>query len=268
MNTVSFIFLVILILIILSSLVCSYLAFTEIYFIKDLIDKIIAFFTGTCGNCTSEQYCGGVPIQCRDKEPAGAACVTDSYCQSGKCVQGVLKCGDANGKLPNGTFCDVGANQCLPNSWCGGVPVQCRSKGGNGDYCPLSNEACQSGYYCGSDSKCQPLGRGGDYCVDSSHCQSGNCSYNNHLAYYICTWPTSGKQTYNSLNPPNTGTCVGSSGTFDSNYEAAKQGQSICEKTPNFQFSGEVSGQYQYAAGGTKNNCRSGSSVPICVKID
>ena len=218
--------------------------------------------------CQTTSYCGGIPVQCRPKGPVGSDCIADSYCQSGKCVVGIDKCGDANGKLPDGTFCDIGANQCGLNSWCGGLPVQCRPKGGNGAYCPLDSTACQTGYYCAADSKCTPLGKGGDICIDNSHCESGNCAANSHLGgRRICTWSTSGRQTYNSLSPPGSGTCVGRSGAFDSNYEAANNGQSICQRTPGYQFSGSVSNQYQFGPAGTYNNCRSNSSVPVCVNV-
>ena len=78
--------------------------------------------------CQTNSYCGGLPVQCRPKQVPGTNCLTDSVCQSGKCVQGIFKCGDVNGKVPDGTFCDVAADQCQPNSYCGGVPVQCRPR--------------------------------------------------------------------------------------------------------------------------------------------
>ena len=217
--------------------------------------------------CLPTSYCGGLSVKCRPKGAPGADCVKDDYCQSGKCVTGIDKCGDANGKLPDGTFCDVKANQCGPNSWCGGLPVRCRAKGGNGAGCVLGSDACQNGFYCAADSKCTPLGKGGDICVDNSHCQSGNCALNSHLGRQICTWSTSGRTTYNSLSPPGTGDCVGRSGAFDANYEAANNGQSICQQTPGYQFSGSVSNQYQFGPGGAPATCRNNSSVPVCVNV-
>ena len=37
----------------------------------------------------------------------------------------------------------MGQNQCEKDLWCGGVPVKCREKGKEGDYCPLNSDMCK-----------------------------------------------------------------------------------------------------------------------------
>lgn len=247
--------------------------------------------------CQPGLWCGGIPIKCRIKGNEGDYCPLDNKtcrdglycgsdsqchifknpgencdlnkeCSSGICVKGAYKCGDSDGKLPEGTVCIIDKNDCQKDLWCGGKPIKCRGKGNIGDLCsPDNNNTCQKGLYCNKNSICQPKGHGGDSCLFNSECISENCSYDDILKYQICKWDISQKQTYNTLNPPKIGDCIGKSKLFSESYEAKKQGKNICEKIDGWQFSGEISDYYHQNNGNLSGHCRKNTKVPVCVKI-
>lgn len=93
--------------------------------------------------CNPESFCGGGDSTCQPRKAPGESCAINAECLYDKCVQGALKCSDKDGKLPKGSYCLAGSSQCADGLWCGGVPVECREKGGIGAYCPLSSEACR-----------------------------------------------------------------------------------------------------------------------------
>lgn len=267
MNTTNITIIILLISCLCSLLITASSIFAGYYYYNIIIEYLKKYIGQyiPCFNCTDDQYCD--ILECKNKIQPGDSCLFDGQCQYGKCIPGALKCADESGNLPLGTYCIVGQGQCGDDAWCGGVPVQCREKGGDGAYCPLDSSACQDGYYCGADSKCHALGHGGDPCLYNSHCQSGKCSYDTTLAYNICKWDISGMETYNSLDPPGTGTCIGPSGAVTHIYETKKKGKGICEQTPNFQFSGETSDNFDWAPGSPGGTCRKDTSVPVCVKV-
>lgn len=107
--------------------------------------------------CLPGLYCNSRG-SCAFKKKEGEECINpwtviptphDEACQSPHgCAGGAYRCYDMDGKLPNGTYCVAGQNQCKDTSYCkafsGGKLAQCVEKGSLGADCWADGE-CKSG---------------------------------------------------------------------------------------------------------------------------
>ncbi len=151
---------------------------------------------GGWGQCQPGYFCNGSKcVQATGTKNPGDPCAIDADCVSGKCViDGINKCGDVTGKLPNGAYC-VGdptcKNRCLSGTMyltpdkgnvCGNDPLI--GTFADGTPCldlPLSKQACKycinpkqwwrnktpNGWYCGNEPRIPD----GQPCVAGSTCQ-------------------------------------------------------------------------------------------------
>ena len=127
-----------------------------------------------------DSWCQHVEINDKCKTGQEKECVsgpcktgTEPGCKKGKCSwtsKCMVKSGDKWYLPLDSQGCGVGAN-CVPGTWCGGIPIKCNRRGSVGAYCPLKNSACKEGLYCDSASKCAKKKGKGAGCFKDSACK-------------------------------------------------------------------------------------------------
>lgn len=168
--------------------------------------------------CMDGLWCGGLPIQCRTKSGPGEYCPLNNNACTGTC-NSASRCtypdGPDRGKVPTGTFCLAGQNQCKSTDYCKltGSGVKCSPKlkkgertclsdgecvtgrclwgkcidkdgGDRGDFCTIGQGQCKSNYWCGGiPTECRSKKSPGSFCMSGSECTSNKCVNGN------CTLP-------------------------------------------------------------------------------
>jgi hypothetical protein len=129
-----------------------------------------------CGSCVTTQYCdragadGGTSVSgvCRPRQTSGA-CPTGVECQTG------YTCSTANGAKTcvrwkfTGEACIIGQNECYPLTYCG-ADGRCSADGApGGASCGKQANGetvrCARGFFCASNSTCQPQKPPGSVCT-------------------------------------------------------------------------------------------------------
>lgn len=167
-----------------------------------------AFCLAGTDKCGPNSYCAVLDkgiSSCQPKKNLGATCLSGQECKSKQCFWGKCVSGQAGGI---GAACTVDGKQpCKSGLWCGGFPVQCRARGGQGAPCLsnrecvyncvqgqctdstnklpknapcANNDQCKTGYVCrGFPAKCLEKGKLNDPCNWDTHCNSPYKCINN-----------------------------------------------------------------------------------------